>query len=92
MNPSIFQKAKTKLVISEPFYATVLLSLRHVETEVLPDGRPLWLAATDGETLYINPKNFNAEPLASAVGTLKQEVLHVVLQHPFRRGTRTARR
>ncbi len=90
--PSVLQKARTKLVVAEPFYATVLLGLTTVESETLPDGKDLWLAATDGTHLYVNPKNFNALPLDQAVGVLKHEVLHVVLMHPFRRGTRTARR
>lgn len=90
--PSILQKARTKLIVAEPFYATVILGLSLVETETLASGRKLWLAATDGTHLFVNPTNFNALPLDQAVGTLKHEALHVVLMHPFRRGTRTGKR
>src|SRR5690606_33728554 len=53
-----------------------------------PDGSDLWMAATDGTHLHINPVNFEGLSVAQAVGVLKHEVMHVAQLHPFRRGDR----
>lgn len=84
MAATILQKAKTSLVISEPFYATILCNLTVVETEITPSGRPLWIAATNGTELFLNPKNFNALTVAQAKGVLKHEVMHIANMHPWR--------
>lgn len=89
---SIFEKAKTQLVINHPFYATIMFSLKVIETQELPDGRKLWQAATDGANLYVNPVNFNKLPLAEAVGVLKHECMHIALMHPWRRQGRSPQR
>lgn len=93
MKPSvtILSKARTKLVLTEPFYATVVLSMTQVLCKEV-HGRPLWLAATDGTHLYVNPENFEKLPLLEAVGVLKHEVMHVVGMHPFRGHGKQARR
>jgi predicted metal-dependent peptidase len=78
---TILQKAKTSLVISEPFYASILLNLTVVETTTTPDGRDLWLAATNGADLFINPERFNKLTVGEAKGLLKHEVMHVALMH-----------
>jgi len=62
------------------------------ECEHLPGGEPLWLAATDGNTLYFNPVNANKLPLDQCVGLLKHELLHVALMHNFRFGSRERRK
>jgi predicted metal-dependent peptidase len=84
MAQSVLARAKTQLVLHEPFYATILLNLEVVECESVPGLGPLWLAATDGEHLYINPKNFEQLSVAKAKGVLKHEVMHVAQLHPFR--------
>ena len=88
MAVSPFEKAKVRLVIQEPFFATLLLGMQHVEGETLPDGSPLWLAATNGETLWFNPVNANKLPLDQCVGLIKHELMHVALMHNFRIGSR----
>ena len=85
---SVFDKAKVRIVMKEPFFATLLLGLDIVETEVLPGGAPLWLAATDGSRLYFNPANANKLPLDECVGLIKHELMHVALLHNFRVGSR----
>lgn len=91
-NHSMLQKARTKLAIRDPFYSTILFGMKEVLTDTLPGGKPLWLAATDGQHLYINPTNFNALPLEEAIGVLKHECMHPALMHNWRRGTRTQQR
>lgn len=88
---SLFARAKTRLVLDEPFYATILLQLELVETTKIGD-RDLWLAATDGTHIYINPENFEKLSLGEAKGVLKHEVMHVALLHPFRTGSRNLRK
>lgn len=78
---TVLQKAKTALVIQEPFYAGILLNLNVIETRTLSDGSELWQAATNGRDLFINPENFNKLTVAEAKGVLKHEVMHVALLH-----------
>jgi len=82
--PTIYDRAKVKLVLEEPFFATILLNLNLVETKNLPDGRDLWLAATNGTDLFINSDNFNQLSVAKGKGTLKHEVMHIAMLHPWR--------
>lgn len=88
---TVFQRAKTKLVTTEPFYATIVLSMKVVETDKRPDGQDLWLAATNGATLWINPDNVEKLTVPQAVGLLKHEALHVAFLHPWRVGNRNHR-
>ena len=81
--PSVLARAKTQLVLNEPFYATILLGLEIVETQTLGN-QPLRLVATDGTRLYINPVNFEKLTVAEGKGVLKHEVMHVAQLHPFR--------
>lgn len=91
-NHSLLQKARTQLTIRDPFYATIMFGMKTVETTVRPDGKPLWMCATDGTHLYVNPENFNELPLGQAIGVLKHECMHPALMHNWRRGTRTQQR
>ena len=93
--PSQLDKAKTKLVIAEPFYATIILSLKpHLVTNANPmfGGQEVKTLATNGTDLVVNTDFFDALPLSRAITALKHEALHVALMHPFRRGTRTPQR
>lgn len=84
MAASVFQKAKVQLVLQDIFFATILLRLQIVECEKTPDGQDLWMAATDGTSLYVNPKNFETLSVGEAKGVLKHEVMHVAQLHPWR--------
>lgn len=93
--PSILDKAKTKLVIAEPFYATIVLNLKtHLVNNANPmfNGQEVKTLATDGTNLVVNSDYFEALPLSRAITALKHEALHVALMHPFRRGSRTPTR
>lgn len=92
MTPSVLTKAKAQLVLQEPFYSCILLNLKEHQCTKLPDGRDLWLVATDGTTLYVNPENFNQLTIAEAKGALKHEVMHVAQLHNYRREGRDPRR
>ena len=84
MSVSVLTRAKAQLVLQEPFYATILLNLQLVECAKTPDGSDLWLAATNGTELFINPANFEKLTLAQAKCVLKHEVMHIAQLHPWR--------
>ena len=93
--PSNLDKAKTTLVIAEPFYATIVLNLKaHSVNNANPmfNGQEVKTLATDGTNLVVNTDYFEALPLSRAITALKHEALHVALMHPFRRGARTPTR
>jgi len=85
---SVLDKARVKLVINEPFFATLMLGMEMELCEKLPGGEDLWIAATDGTTLYFNDVNANKLPLEQCIGALKHELMHAALLHPFRVGQR----
>lgn len=80
---SVLQRAKAQLVLHEPFFATLMLQMPVVETDKV-NGKPLWMAATDSQTLYVNPENFNKLTVAVAKGVLKHEIMHVAQMHNYR--------
>lgn len=88
---TILERAKTKLVITEPFYATIVLSMKtQLVNNANPEfrGQKVDTLATDGTHLVVNTDYLEALPLSRAVAALKHEALHVALLHPFRRGSR----
>jgi predicted metal-dependent peptidase len=91
MAVSVLTRAKAQLVLQEPFYATILLNLKVVETDKT-NGRPLWMVATDGANLYVNPANFETLSVAEAKGALKHEVMHIAGMHLWRGGGKEADR
>lgn len=76
------QRAKTKLVLSHPFFGCMLLSCRMIETDQVPT------AATDGRDLYYNPKFISSLKYEEVMGLLAHEVMHKVFMHAFRRKSR----
>uniref|UniRef100_A0A6M3X4C1 Putative metal-dependent peptidase n=1 Tax=viral metagenome TaxID=1070528 RepID=A0A6M3X4C1_9ZZZZ len=92
MAASVLQRAKSQLVLQEPFYATILLNMDIIETRKSFDGSELWLAETDGTSLWINPDNFEELSVAEAKGVLKHEVMHVAQLHPWRGQGKEGRR
>lgn len=81
---TILERAKAQLVLNEPFYATIMLNMKLVECAKTPDGQDLWLAATNGTELFVNPTNFEQLTVAKAKGVLKHEIMHVAQLHPWR--------
>lgn len=78
-------EAISALLVQHPFFASLLLDLMNVvETDTLPSGNQLNVAATDGHSLWINPKAFAKFTVPERIGVLAHEVMHVILQHPHR--------
>ncbi len=78
----VLTKARAQLLLSHPFYATLLLRLR------LQESTDVSIMGTDGICLYFNPEAVAALSLDHIKGVLVHEVLHVALQHHTRRGDR----
>ena len=81
MNPQ-FVKARARLILDQPFFGTLCLRLKAVETEEMPTG------AVDGVHLFYNPKWFSKLSELERVGFLAHEVMHMVLMHHVRRQER----
>ena len=75
-------KAKARLLMQHPFFATLLLRTEVVETEEIP------LAATDGERMYFNPKFLDQLSVEDAMCVMCHEVGHDSLLHSIRLGSR----
>ena len=75
-------KARTQLLLSQPFFGTLALRLRLEETDQLPT------VGVDGVTLFYNPKWVAALPLPQLVAVVAHEVMHCACQHHTRMGNR----
>jgi len=82
MNNELFVKARSRLVLDSPFFGTLCLRLKPVETEDMPTG------AVDGVHLFYNPTWFGKLKDLERVGFLAHEVMHMVLMHHIRRQER----
>lgn len=76
------QKARTRLMLRNPFFGTLLLTTPLVETSSIPT------AATDMKRIYWNPAFFATLTIDEIVGVLAHEVMHILFLHGFRRGGR----
>lgn len=84
MKPAIdrLRSARTRLLIQQPFFGVVALSLVLLEDNSKPD------LSVDGETIFFN-KDWIAETTdAELTGAVAHETVHVALKHHFRRGDR----
>ena len=70
-------KAKSKLILSQEFFASLVMSYETVYNEQLP---PWSLAATDGLCIYYGP-HFGKLKIGEAIFVLCHEVMHNVLNH-----------
>ena len=70
--------ARQYMIFDHPFFSTVLLNMRAVETKDIPT------MATDGKTLFYNETFVESLTLHECVGVLIHEVMHVVLMHHIR--------
>lgn len=75
-------KAKADLILSQPFFATILLGQKLVETA------DVQTMATDGETIFVNPAWVEPLTHAEILFVLAHEVLHCVFDHMGRRNDR----
>ena len=72
-------KARADLISIQPFFGTLALRLRLVETEIVP------VMGTDGSSLFYNPSAIKDMPQQQVMGVVAHEVLHCAFQHMFRR-------
>ena len=77
-------RARTRLVLDQPFFGTLSLRLK------LVPGLSLTMA-TDGSQIVYNPAFVGQLKPAELEGTLAHEVLHCALAHHCRRGDRDPR-
>jgi predicted metal-dependent peptidase len=75
-------RALLSIKTKSPFFATLALFAKTVISETLPT------AATDGQTIYVNPTFMASLTIEQQAGLLLHEVLHAALLHVPRRGSR----
>lgn len=85
--PSKMDKAKAQIVLDQPFFASILLRRKLVETDRVPT-----LAVNQAGTIYYNKEFTEKLPVPQLVWGLCHEVLHVVGQHASRRGHRNPKK
>lgn len=71
-------KARTRLLIQQPFFASLIMSSPYVMTRDVPT------AATDGKKLYFNPDFMDSLSIEENMGVQCHEVLHDALLHVMR--------
>jgi predicted metal-dependent peptidase len=69
------QKARAQLLLSQPFFATLVMS-----TPLVID-RETRYAATDGRSIFINPETMETLPIGIIKTILVHEALHIILTH-----------
>jgi len=79
---------RMRLLISEPFFASLLLQLKVVESTHRPDIKTM---ATDGKNLFYNDDYIRCLSEAELIFVLAHEVLHVALEHHLRCAKRDLR-
>ena len=77
------EKAKVRLSMMEPFFATILMKYPLRESKLVP----IAAVTPKGEILY-NPEGIKDYSVDQLVFILCHEVLHVVYMHALRRGNR----
>ena len=76
------QKAIHRLVLNEPFWATLLLRMRIEESEEIPT------ATTDGVRIIYNPNFVKKMSISDIAFVLAHETAHVANMHHLRMGSR----
>ena len=79
-------RGKTLLLGSHPFWASIIMNLRVVETKDIPT------AATDGISLFYNPEFIESLNDEEVKFLLAHEACHVALKHMLRMGDRHSRK
>lgn len=75
-------KARSRLVIDHPFFASLLLGMELKEDKSIPT------FATDGDSVIYNPEFSESLSLQELIFVLAHETMHCAFQHMFRRGKR----
>lgn len=76
---NLLQKARGKMMIKQPFFATLMITTPWVETRDLPT------AGTDMEKIYFNPDFVESlETVDKVMFLIAHEVMHIALNHGSR--------
>lgn len=86
---NVYEKARAQMLIKHPFFAAIVLSTEWVE--VANDPR-IPTAATDMVKVYYNPEFINDLSVDEAMFVMIHEIMHMILMHGLRRGSRKPRR
>ena len=78
--------ARTRLLLGHPFFGALAMRLELVEDPSIPT------LAVDGRHIFYNPEFVLGMPRAQRVSGMGHEVMHCVLDHITRRGTRDPKR
>jgi predicted metal-dependent peptidase len=82
----LIAKAKAELIMTQPFFASLLLPLPLIEDNSVPT------MATDGESILFNSDWVESLTMKEVLFVLAHEVLHCAFLHMTRRGSRNANR
>jgi predicted metal-dependent peptidase len=82
MTLTTFEKARARMLINHPFFASIVLSTEFIETDKVPT------ACTDMVKVWYNPKFIGTLDVDEVIFVLVHEIMHMVLKHGFRRGFR----
>ena len=82
MNMSKMQKSRAIMLLKQPFFASLLMSTKAIETREIPT------AATDMNNIYYNPDFIESLEQADVLFVLAHEVMHIALAHGMRIQTR----
>ena len=87
---SALMRAKAAIRFSMPFFSSLLLKMPTVPMDkaMLPQGRSKGDFATDGVNIYYNPEYVMKAQRGELAWDLCHELMHIVLEHPLRRGNR----
>lgn len=82
MGVTVIEKARTQLILGQPWFGSLLFKLEFIKTTDVD------VAATDGSHLYYNPEGFAEFDEIYHASILAHEALHCILYHPYRRNER----
>lgn len=90
------ERVRAQIVGQFVFFAVLLARLPTIAATHVPDigpggrpvRRPLPTGCTDGKRIWINPAFFEGKAVTEMIWTYLHDVLHVILKHPLRRGSR----
>lgn len=83
---NLFSKARSRLLLDNPFFGTLALKLIPKEDPRFPTGY------TNGKVLGYNPKWFEKLSNQQQVGFIAHEIMHIVYMHMTRREQRHAKK
>jgi len=74
----IVARAKTQLMLKQPFFGALAMSLPFKEDSDIPT------MCTDGKSVHYNPEFVESLSLGKVMGVIAHEVMHVAFCHPLR--------